>query len=341
MVDTRFHPSSGPIMLGALLAGLGQSVAADDRAAGLTIDGAEELDTAGAAHIALAASKDYVDELRLTSAGVVFVSRALADQVPPGSVALVFERPHEAFADALDLLYPSSTRRSLGGLPNGANPTPLLEDGVVLGANVVLGHDVEIGRNTVIGANTIIGSGVTIGRNVTIAGNCTIECAHIGNNVVIQPGARIGAEGFGWLAHGTANRKIPQLGRAIIQDDVEIGANATIDRGALGDTVIGQGTKIDNLVQIGHNCRIGRYCLIAAQSGLSGSTTVEDGVLIGGGAGTAGHLVIGARSVVRGMAGLMKSVPPDGDVFGIPARDTREYWREIAILRRMAKKEGR
>lgn len=341
MVDTRFHPTSGPLKLGELIAGAGQGADVDERAAALVIEGAEELEAAESRHIALAASKDYVDELRLTSAGAVFVSRSLADQVPPGCVAIVFERPHEAFAAALDILYPASTRRAVGGLPNGADPRPFLEDGVVLGANVVVGHDVEIGRNTVIGANTIIGAGVTIGRNVTIAGNCTIECAHIGNGVVIQTGARIGSEGFGWLDHGNSNRKVPQLGRAIIQDDVEIGANATIDRGALGDTVIGQGTKIDNLVQIGHNCRIGRYCLIAAQSGLSGSTTLEDGVLVGGGAGTAGHLVIGARTVVRGMAGLMKSVPPDGDVFGIPARDTREYWREIAILRRIAKKEGR
>lgn len=341
MVDTRFHPSAGPISLGDLLARIGISIGLDDREARLIIEGAEELETAGPVHLALAASKDYVAQLRATSAGAVLVSAKLLDDVPAGATAIVCDRPHEAFADALDLLYPANTRSALGGLPNGADPAPFLEDGVELGPNVVLGHNVEIGRGTVIGANTVIGSGVAIGRNVTVAANCTIECAYIGNGVVIHAGARIGTEGFGWLDHGRSNRKIPQLGRAIIQDNVEIGANTTIDRGALGDTVIGQGTKIDNLVQIGHNCRIGRYCLIAAQSGLSGSTTLEDGVLVGGGAGTAGHLVVGARTIVRGMAGVMRSVPAGGDVCGIPARDTREYWREVAVLRRLAKKEGR
>jgi UDP-3-O-[3-hydroxymyristoyl] glucosamine N-acyltransferase len=158
---------------------------------------------------------------------------------------------------------------------------------------------------------------------------------------VLHAGVRVGCEGFGWLDFGKSNRKIPQLGRVIIQDGAEIGANSTIDRGALGDTVIGEGTKIDNLVQIGHNCRIGRYCLIAAQSGLSGSTVLEDGVLMGGGSGTGGHLTIGAGSVVYGRAGVSKSWPAGSKLFGAPARDIKEYWREAAMLRRMSKGEQR
>jgi UDP-3-O-[3-hydroxymyristoyl] glucosamine N-acyltransferase len=214
----------------------------------------------------------------------------------------------------------------------------VVEEGVVLGPNVVLGEGVEIGRGTTIGANTVIGPGVAIGRNCIIASNVTIDCAFLGSNVVVHPGARIGTEGFGWLDHARSNRKIPQLGRVIVQDDVEIGANSTIDRGALGDTVIGEGTKIDNLVQIGHNCRIGRYCLIAAQSGLSGSTVLEDGVLMAGGTGTGGHLTIGAGSVVYGRAGVSKSWPAGSKLFGAPARDIKEYWRETAMLRRLMNK---
>jgi UDP-3-O-[3-hydroxymyristoyl] glucosamine N-acyltransferase len=261
--------------------------------------------------------------------------------VPQTSLALVAERPHDVFAHLLDRLYPSNTRSSTGGLANGEESVPYLEEGVRLGPNVVLGHGVEIGRNSVIGANTVIGAGVSIGRNVTIASNCTIDCAYIGNYVVIHPGARIGCEGFGWLELGISNRKIPQLGRVIIQDRVEIGANTTVDRGALGDTVIGEGTKIDNLVQIGHNCRIGRHCLIAGQAGLSGSTVLEDGVLMGGGAGTSGHLTIGAGTIVRGRAAVATNIEPGSDVAGAPAHNFRDFWREVATLRRLSKGERR
>lgn len=340
MVDTRFHVSAGPSPLGALLGALAGSAVLDGAASSLVIEGADELVTAGPAHIALAAHKNYLDDLKVTSAGAVIVSAALRDAVPAGSVAVVVERPHEVFANLLERLYPQSTRGGIGGL-SGASDAPFLEDGVILGPNVVLGANVEIGRNTVIGANTVIGDGVTIGRNCTIASNCTIDCAHLGNNVVIQAGVRIGTEGFGWLDFGTSNRKIPQLGRVIVQEDVEIGANTTIDRGALGDTVIGQGTKIDNLVQIGHNCRLGRYCLIAGQSGLSGSTILEDGVLFGGNAATSGHITIGAGSTVRARAGVMANVPPGSDVAGAPAQNIRDFWRELATLRRLSKGERR
>jgi UDP-3-O-[3-hydroxymyristoyl] glucosamine N-acyltransferase len=340
MVDTRFHVTAGPSPLGALLGALAGPAGLDEAAASLVIEGADELATAGPSHLALAAHKDYLDDLKATSAGAVIVAAALRESVPEGSVAIVVERPHEVFAGLLGQLYPASTRGGIGGV-NGAAGAPLLEEGVVLGPNVVLGANVEIGRNTVIGANTVIGSGVTIGRNCIIASNCTIDCAHIGNNVVVQAGVRIGTEGFGWLGFGVSNRKIPQLGRVIVQEDVEIGANTTIDRGALGDTVIGQGTKIDNLVQIGHNCRLGRYCLIAGQSGLSGSTVLEDGVLFGGNAATSGHITIGARSTVRARAGVMNNLPPGSDVAGAPAQNIRDFWRELATLRRLSKGERR
>jgi UDP-3-O-[3-hydroxymyristoyl] glucosamine N-acyltransferase len=337
MVDSRFHKSGQPRVLAALLGALPRPVSVEDaRAAAFSVEGVDELSTAGAGHIALAAHKSYLEDLKVTLAGVVIVSPALRDAVPATCIAVVNEQAHELFADILDALYPASTRGAVGGL--GTGQPRLIEEGVVLGGNVVVGDEVEIGRGTVIGANTVIGSGVSIGRNCTIGANVTIDCAYLGNNVVIHPGARIGTEGFGWLDHARTNRKIPQLGRVIVQDDAEIGANSTIDRGALGDTVIGEGTKIDNLVQIGHNCRIGRYCLIAAQSGLSGSTILEDGVLMAGGTGTGGHLTIGAGSVVYGRAGVSKSWPAGSKLFGAPARDIKEYWRETAMLRRLMSK---
>lgn len=339
MVDTRFHICSGPSTLGALLGALPSAVALDDESArSLLISGAEELAVAGPGDVSLAAHKSYVAELRATAAGAVVVSAEFRQEVPASAVALVVDKPHDVFAALLEQLYPGGTRSGIGGLRN-AEDEPFLEPGVIIGPNVVLGPGVEIGSGTVIGANTVIGAGVAIGRNCTIASNCTIDCAYLGSDVVLHPGARIGCEGFGWLDLGNSNRKIPQLGRVIIQDGVEIGANTTVDRGALGDTVIGEGTKIDNLVQVGHNCRIGRYCLIAAQSGLSGSTVLEDGVLMGGGAGTAGHLTIGRGSVVHGRAAVSKSWPAGSKLIGAPAQDIKDFWRETAMLRRLSKGE--
>lgn len=341
MVDTRFHRFAGPIALGALLTQAGRGDLAELVSdASRVVTGVSELDLAGPGDLALAAQPGYAEDLRRTAADIVLVSAALRDDAPAGSTVVVAEKPHNLFADILDILYPSSTRSVIASGRDDLG-APIFERDVTLGTNVVVGPGVEIGRGTVIGANTVIGAGVTIGRNCTIAANCTIDCAHLGNEVVLHSGVRIGTEGFGWLDFGQSNRKIPQLGRVIIQDRVEIGANSTIDRGALGDTVLGEGTKVDNLVQIGHNCRIGRNCLIAAMSGLSGSTILGDGVLMGGGVGTSGHLTIGAGSVIHGRAAVTKDWPPGSKLAGAPAQDIRDFWRELATMRKLSKGEKR
>ena len=340
MVDSRFHASTEPAPLGALLEAVGFTSPLDDlRVRQLRVTGAQELATAGPHHIALAAHRDYLPELTATGAGAVIVSSALRDSVPRSAVAVVAPRPHELFVDLLHRLYPGDTRAVLVAGLAAASDTAFIEDSVSIGPNVVLGPGVEIGAGTVIGANTVIGAGVAIGRNCTIGSNCTIDCAYLGNDVVLHPGARIGTEGFGWLDFTRSNRKIPQLGRAILQDRVEVGANSTIDRGALGDTVIGEGTKIDNLVQIGHNCRIGRNCLIAAFTGLSGSTIVEDGVMFGGGAATSGHLTVGRGSIIYAWGGVTKDVPPGSRYAGFPAEDVRAWRRSVAAARRLTHKD--
>ena len=341
MVDTRFHRFAGPTTVRDILAGLGRSeLIPSGPAADLVISGVQDLDLAGPGDLALAAHSSYSAELSATGAGVVIVLPALLELVPESVVPVVCDKPHPLFADLLDVLFPNSTRAIMAGRRPDLGE-PLIEADVSIGANVVIGDGVEIGRGTTIGANTVIGTGVTIGRNSLIGANCTIDCAHIGNDVVIHSGTRIGTEGFGWLDQGRGNRKVPQLGRVLIQDRVEIGANSTIDRGALGDTMIGEGTKIDNLVQIGHNCRIGRNCLIAAMSGLSGSTIVGDGVLMGGGVGTSGHLNIGSGSVVHGRAAVTKDWPEGSKLAGAPAQDIRDFWREIAVVRRLSKGDKR
>jgi len=337
MVDIRFHRFSGPATIGTVLAALER----DDLLAGFadpgfTIEGVTDLVSAGPGDLVLAAHTNYIEDLKATGAGLAIVLPKLVEHVPEGVLALVSDKPHHLFAEFLDYFYPASTRSVIAGGRDDLGE-PLLEADVVLGPNVVLGQGVEIGRGSVIGANTVIGAGVTIGRNTVIAANCTIDCAHIGNEVVIHSGVRIGTEGFGWLDFGLANRKLPQLGRVLIQNKVEIGANSTVDRGALGDTMIGEGTKIDNLVQIGHNCRIGRNCIIAAMTGLAGSTIVGDSVLMGGGVGTSGHLTIGSGSVVHGRAAVTKDWPEGSKLAGAPAQDIGDFWRELATMRKLSK----
>ncbi|RYE10172.1 MAG: UDP-3-O-(3-hydroxymyristoyl)glucosamine N-acyltransferase [Hyphomicrobiales bacterium] len=340
MVDTRFHQFSGSVPLSQLLEAL--QLASEFEGSGPVIEGVEELHLAGPGHVALAAQAQYRDALRATGAGAVIVGKDLRGEVPAGAIAIVVDNPHLAFVGLLERLYPQDTRGTLNAFGIDAR-APFVEADVRIGPGVVIGPDVEIGRGSVIGPNTVIGAGVTIGRNAVIGSNCSIECAYLGNNVVLHAGARIGSEGFGWLDHGRSNRKIPQLGRVIVQDRVEIGANSTIDRGALGDTVIGEGTKIDNLVQIGHNCRIGRNCLIAGMTGLAGSTIVEDSVMIGGAASLTGHLTVGAGSIILARTVVTKDVKRGGRVGGYPAQDVHAWRRETATLRLLSKgkKSGR
>ena len=222
MVDFRFHRFAGPAKVGNILTALGRG----DLLAGLSdpdflIEGVTDVDLAGRGDLVLAAHASYAEQLRATAAGLVIVLPALAEAVPEGTLALVSDKPHHLFADILDFLFPASTRSVMSGGRDDLGE-PFLEEGVVLGANVVLGQGVEIGRGTLIGANTVIGAGVTIGRNTTIAANCTIDCAHIGNEVVIHSGTRIGAEGFGWLDFGTSK---PQAAAAGVRADPEQGGN--------------------------------------------------------------------------------------------------------------------
>jgi UDP-3-O-[3-hydroxymyristoyl] glucosamine N-acyltransferase len=201
----------------------------------------------------------------------------------------------------------------------------------------VIGAGAEVGCGTVIGAGAVIGAHVRIGRDCAIGARASIMHALVGDRVIIHPGCAIGQDGFGFVRGPRGAHKVPQVGRVIIQDDVEIGANSTIDRGAIRDTVIGEGTKIDNLVQIAHNVSIGRHCLLAAQVGISGSSTVEDGVIMGGQAGVADHLTIGAGAMLGAKAGVMRDVPPGTRWGGYPARPGKQWLREVATLERLAR----
>jgi UDP-3-O-[3-hydroxymyristoyl] glucosamine N-acyltransferase len=207
-----------------------------------------------------------------------------------------------------------------------------------VGALAVIEAGVEIGARCQIGAGAVIHSGVVIGPDCRIGAHATLSHALLGARVYVYPGARIGQEGFGFASTKAGFLTVPQLGRVILEDDVEVGANTAIDRGSVGDTVIGAGSRLDNLVQIGHNVRLGRCCVIVAQVGISGSTVLEDFVRVGGQAGMAGHLRIGRGAQIGAQAGVMSDAAPEAILLGSPAQPRREFFRQVATLKQMAGK---
>ena len=305
------------------------------------------LDTAAAADISFLDKPKFLDALALTRAGACFISPPFEAKAPPGLPILVTPEPYRAFVEVTRALFPEALRpSSLFGVKGRSqdahvHPTARLEANVTVDPLAVIGADAEIGAGTVIAVGAVIGPGVCIGRDCAIGAGTTIQHALIGDRVIIHPGTRIGQDGFGYLPSPQGHQKIPQTRRVIIQDNVEIGANSTIDRGSSRDTIIGEGTKIDNLVQIGHNCSIGRHCIIVSQVGISGSVKVGDYVVMAGKAGIADHITIGDRAMLGARAGVIGDVPAGARYHGFPARPAREWLRGVGWVRRMARGAGK
>ena len=217
------------------------------------------------------------------------------------------------------------------------HPQARLEPGVTVDPGAVIGLGARIGAGAVIGANAVIGPNVCIGRDSSIGATVTVFSALIGDRVIIHPGAHIGQDGFGFALGPQGHMKVPQIGRVIIQDDVEIAAGSTVDRGANRDTIIGEGTKIDNLVQIGHNVVIGRHCVLVAQSGVSGSCVLEDFAALGGRAGLAGHLHVGLGAQIAAGPESCVTCPPANAGSNAPAKPSREFFREVLAVEKSAK----
>ncbi|MDB5461424.1 MAG: firA [Caulobacteraceae bacterium] len=336
MPDPRFFENLGPVSLNELAAVTG-AVLARPQDGELTVGAVAPLLRGNAASVSFYSDRRYLDDLKVTGSGACFVSADVAHFAPETCLPLVTREPHAAYAAAANRLH--RPRRASHGDP-AIHPTAELEEGVVLGHGATIGAGARIGRGTSIGAYSVIGPGVAIGRGGAIGSHVTIGFALIGDRVDILSGAVIGEPGFGVTVGQGRTVDVPQLGRVVIQDNVGIGANTCIDRGAWDDTVIGENTKIDNLVQIAHNVRLGRNCLLAAHTGISGSCTVGDGVAFGGRAGIADHIVIGDRARIAAAAGVMKDVPADEMWAGLPARPIRRYMRETAWLAKMARMRG-
>ncbi len=334
MGDPLFFLRTGPHALGIVAA----AVAGEVRGACEPLHGVAPLRTAGPRQVSFIDNRRYADALAETHAGAVIVHPDLAGRVPDGTVALVTPEPYAAWARVAALFHPEPPARP------GVHRSAVIEDGAAVDPTAEIGANAVVGPGAVIGARTRIGAGAVIGANVRIGPDCrvgalaSISHAILGARVNILPGARVGQEGFGFAPTAQGFITVPQLGRVVLEDDVEIGANTTIDRGSVQDTVIGAGTRLDNLVQIGHNVRTGRCCVIVSQAGISGSTVLEDFVVVAAQAGLTGHLRIGAKARVGAQAGVMGDVAAGADVVGSPAEPVRDFFRGVATLRKLSRK---
>lgn len=335
MPDPRFYEALGPVTLAELAESCGAELAGEDAGfAERPVFQVAPLARADAGSVSFFADRRYRASLAGTHAGACFIPPEHVGLAPEGCARLVTREPHAAFARAARRLH-----RALRHLAEAAavHETASVHPEATLAPGVVVGPGASVGAGTVIKANAVIGPGVSIGRNCRIGANATILFAILGDRVRILSGAVIGEAGFGVTTGKEGVIDVPQLGRVLIEDEVTVGANTTVDRGAWDDTVIGAHTKIDNLVQVAHNVRLGKNCMLAAQTGISGSVVVGDGAVFGGRAGVADHLEIGAGARVAAAAGVMKSVPPGEMWVGSPARPIRRFMRETAWLARAAK----
>jgi UDP-3-O-[3-hydroxymyristoyl] glucosamine N-acyltransferase len=330
--DARFFRRTGPHSLGVIAALLGVTALEPER----LISGVAPLQTAGPQDVSFLDNRRYANLLEGTKAGAVILAPEFASRVPAGSVALATPEPYVGWAKVSALFHPFA-QANAGIHPSAIiDPTASIHATAEIGAGSVIGARVEIGAGCLIGPLVHIADGVVLGEQCRIHAQVTISHAILGNRVTLYPGARIGQDGFGFAISRAGFTPVPQLGRVLIGDGAEIGANSTIDRGSAQDTVIGPGVHIDNLVQIGHNVNIGSHAVIVAQAGVSGSTSIGAQAMIAAQAGLTGHLTIGPGARIGAQAGVMTDVGPGEEVLGSPATGSKAYMREVVTLRKLA-----
>ncbi|MBS0560507.1 MAG: UDP-3-O-(3-hydroxymyristoyl)glucosamine N-acyltransferase [Proteobacteria bacterium] len=331
--DPRFFARTGPHTLAAVV----DAAEAKAPPRRLMLSGVAPLQTATPEEVSFLDNRKYLPALAETQAGAVIVRPELAERVPETAVAIVTDEPYGAWARVAALFHPVPPSAP------GIHPTAFVDaearvdPSAEIGPFVFVAARAEIGPRCRIGAHAAIGEGVTIGRDCRIGAHVTLSHAVLGDRVAVLPGARIGQEGFGFAITPAGMVSVPQIGRVLLENDVEIGANTTIDRGSLQDTVIGAGSRLDNLIQIAHNVRLGRGCVLTAQVGISGSVILEDHVMIGGQAGLAGHLRVGRGARIGAQSGVMGDLPAGAEVVGSPAQPVKETFRQIAVLRKLAR----
>lgn len=329
--DPRFFDTLSPLGVADLAALTGGEVVRD---CGQTIRRVAPLASATEDAVGFLGDRKFIEALRASAAGCVIVPAAAVDAAPSRASIIVSRTPQAAWAGASEALH-----RPVPFVPSTLKAA-CEDDSVTIAPGVHIGESARIGRGTRIGPNTVIGPGVQIGRDCDIGPNVSLRFALVGDRVKIYAGASIGEAGFGAAGGATGPVDVPQLGRVILQDGVTVGANTCIDRGAFDDTVIGENTKIDNLVMIAHNCVIGRNCLIAGHVGISGSCVVGDGVIFGGKAGIGDHIRIGEGARVAAGAGVLADIPAGETWSGYPAKPIRQFLRETVWVSRQAGRKG-
>lgn len=330
--NARFYQRSGPHPLTLVTEAAG---GVSESAQEMVLHGVAPLQTAGPAQVSFLDNKRYAPLLVTTQAGAVIVHPDMQSHVPASAIAIVTKNPYAGWARVAALFHPAPS------ISPGVHPTAIVDDTASidptaeLGPGCVVEADAEIGPGCRIGPFAVIGSGVVLGRDCRVGAHASVSHALLGDRVYVYPGARIGQEGFGFAVTKAGFLTVPQLGRVILHDDVEVGANSTVDRGSAGDTIIGAGSRLDNLVQIGHNVVLGRCCIIVAQVGISGSTILGDFVQVGGQAAMAGHLRVGDGAQIGAQAGVISDVAAGAKMLGSPAQPSRDFFRQIALLKKL------
>jgi UDP-3-O-[3-hydroxymyristoyl] glucosamine N-acyltransferase len=347
MTEYPFFPPLVPYSARSLSEALSLELVGDSGNADAVLSGVAPLEEAEPGTLSFLDNPRYAVHLGTTGASCVIIAPKFVEALPATTVALVSREPYRDFARAAALMQPAGSKL-LGMVRNtGVATTAVihadasLEPDVSVEAGAVIGPGVAIGAGTIVCAGAVIGQGVQIGRGGYIGANSSIQHALLGDAVIVHPNASLGQDGFGFAMGAQGHLKVPQLGRVIIQNNVEIGAGTCIDRGTTRDTVVGEGTKIDNLVQVGHNVEIGRHCILVGQVAIAGSTVIEDFVAIGGQSGIAGHIRIGMGAQIAAASSVKDSVPPGGRWAGTPAKPARQVFRELAALKRLAERGDR
>ena len=336
--DPRFFGRTGPHSFTEVAAACGAEMRGEAGAEGPMLHGVGPLQTAGPGEVSFLDNRRYADLLASTRSGAVIVHPDLAAGVPDGCAALLTPTPYVAWARVAALFHPPPPVRP-GIDPRAAiDAAASIDASAEIGPLATIGAGASVGPRSRVGAGAVIGPGVIVGADCRIGALASVSHAVLGDRVNLLPGVRIGQEGFGFAQTDEGFLTVPQLGRVILEDDVEVGANSTIDRGSTQDTVIGAGSRLDNLVMIGHNVRLGRCCVIVAQAGISGSTVLEDFAVVAAQAGLTGHLRIGKGARIGAQAGVMADLAAGAEVVGSPAEPVRDFFRGVLTLRKLARR---